>query len=71
MRFLARAVILTNGWKRGLRFLLARWCGPSRYDILPYLGAATGERQGEMFAIDAENDIDFLRRVLRVRRQVK
>jgi hypothetical protein len=23
-------------------------CGPSRYEILPYLGAATGERQGEM-----------------------
>lgn len=46
-------------------------CGPSRYDILPYLGAATGERQGELFAIDAEKDIDFLRRVLHVRRQVK
>ena len=46
-------------------------CGPSRYDVLPYLGAATGERQGEMFAIDAEQDIDFLRRVLHVRRQVK
>jgi integrase len=46
-------------------------CGPSRYEVLPYLGAATGERQGEMFAIDAEADIDFLRRVLHVRRQVK
>ncbi|HZR53648.1 MAG TPA: site-specific integrase [Streptosporangiaceae bacterium] len=46
-------------------------CGPSRYEILPYLGATTGERQGEMFAIDAEQDIDFLRRVLHVRRQVK
>jgi integrase len=46
-------------------------CGPSRYEILPYLGAATGERQGEMFAIDAERDIDYLRRVLHVRRQVK
>ena len=46
-------------------------CGPSRYEILPYLGAATGERQGEMFAIDAEQDVDFLRRVLHVRRQVK
>lgn len=46
-------------------------CGPSRYEILPYLGAATGERQGEVFAIDAEQDIDFLRRVLHVRRQVK
>ena len=46
-------------------------CGPSRYEILPYLGAATGERQGEMFAIDTDQDIDFLRRVIHVRRQVK
>jgi integrase len=46
-------------------------CGPSRYEILPYLGAATGERQGEMFALDAEQDIDWLRRVLHVRRQLK
>ena len=29
------------------------------------------ERQGEMFAIDAEKDIDYLRRVIHVRRQVK
>jgi integrase len=46
-------------------------CGPSRLEVLPYLGAATGERQGELFAIDAEQDIDFLRKVLHVRRQVK
>jgi integrase len=46
-------------------------CRPSRYEILPYLGAATGQRQGEMFAIDADQDIDFLRRVIHVRRQVK
>jgi integrase len=46
-------------------------CGPSRFEILPYLGAATGQRQGEIFAIDAERDIDFLRKVLHVRRQVK
>lgn len=46
-------------------------CGPSRYEVLPYLGATTGERQGEMFAVDAEQDIDFLRKVLHVRRQVK
>jgi len=46
-------------------------CGPSRYEMLPYLGATTGARQGEMFAIDAEQDIDFLRKVLHVRRQVK
>jgi integrase len=46
-------------------------CGQSRYDVLAYLGAATGQRQGEMFGIDAGRDIDFLRRVLHVRRQVK
>ncbi|HLX47820.1 MAG TPA: tyrosine-type recombinase/integrase [Streptosporangiaceae bacterium] len=46
-------------------------CAPSRYEILPYLGAATGARQGEMFAIDTERDIDFLRRIIHVRRQVK
>lgn len=46
-------------------------CGPSRYEILPFLGAATGMRQGEMFGIDAEKDIDYLRRVVHVRRQVK
>lgn len=46
-------------------------CGPSRYEILPYLGAATGQRQGELFAIDAEKDVDYLRRVIHVRRQVK
>ena len=46
-------------------------CGPSRYEVLPYLGATTGERQGEMFAIDAEKDIDYLRRLIHIRRQVK
>jgi len=46
-------------------------CEPSRYEILPYLGAATGQRQGELFAIDTGKDIDFLRKVLHVRRQVK
>jgi integrase len=46
-------------------------CGPSRYDVLPHLGAATGERQGEMFAIDVDKDLDFLRRMIRIRRQVK
>jgi integrase len=39
--------------------------------VLPYLGAATGQRQGELFGIDAKQDIDFLRRVIHVRRQVK
>jgi integrase len=31
----------------------------------------TGARQGELFAIDTEQDIDFLRKVVHVRRQVK
>lgn len=46
-------------------------CGPSRYGIIPWLGAGTGMRQGEMFALDARTDIDFLRRVIHVRREVK
>lgn len=46
-------------------------CGADRYEVIPQLGAGTGMRQGEMFAIDAETDIDFLRRIIHVRRQVK
>lgn len=46
-------------------------CRGSRYELLPYLGAATGLRQGELFGLDAGRDIDFLRRVIHVRRQVK
>lgn len=38
---------------------------------MPYLGAATAQRPGEMFASDVYRDIDFLRRVLHFRRQVK
>jgi len=41
-----------------------------RYSVLPYLGAGTGMRQGEMFGLAAD-DIDFLRRVIHVRRQVR
>jgi integrase len=41
-----------------------------RYAALVYLGAAAGLRQGEMFGLDVE-DIDFLRRVIHVRRQVR
>lgn len=46
-------------------------CGPSRYEILPKLGAATAMRQGEMLAIDVHKDLDFLRRVVHIRRQLK
>ncbi len=42
----------------------------ARYAVLPYLGAGTGMRQGEMFGL-AAGDIDFLRRVIHVRRQVR
>lgn len=45
-------------------------CVPSRYEILAWLGAATGARQGELFGI-AKGDVDFLRRVIHIRRQVK
>jgi integrase len=47
---------------------------PARHQIIPYLGSGTGQRQGEMFglAIDDEDpDVDFLRRVIHVRRQVR
>jgi integrase len=43
---------------------------PDRYAVLPYLGAGTGQRQGEMFG-QAVDDIDFLHRVVHVRRQVR
>lgn len=46
-----------------------------RYEIIPYLGAATGMRQGEMFGFAVEDigDPDFFRRQLlvQVRRQVR
>ena len=46
-----------------------------RYEIIPYLGAATGQRQGEMFGLAAEDigDPAFFRRKLLVQvcRQVK
>jgi integrase len=45
-------------------------CQPNRFDILPRLGMNTGMRQGELFGL-AVGDIDFLRRVITVRRQVK
>lgn len=38
--------------------------------VIPYLGAGTGQRQGEMFGLALE-DIDFLRRVVHVRCQVR
>jgi integrase len=42
----------------------------ARYAALPYLGAGTGMRQGELFAV-AVDDIDFLRRRVHIRRQVR
>jgi integrase len=41
-----------------------------RYSVLPWLGAGAGMRQGELFGL-AVDDIDFLRRVIHVRRQVR
>jgi integrase len=64
---------LAQTWTLGqLDSLAARL--PARHQIIPYLGAGTGQRQGEMFglAIDDEDpDIDFLRRVVHIRRQVR
>jgi integrase len=43
---------------------------PARYSVLPYLAAGAGMRQGELFGVAAA-DIDFLRKVIHVRRQVR
>jgi integrase len=43
---------------------------PRRFAVLPYLGAGTGMRQGEAFGL-AVDDIDFLHKVIHVRRQVR
>jgi integrase len=43
---------------------------PARLAALAYLGAGAGLRQGEMFGL-AVDDVDFLRRVIHVRRQVR
>lgn len=42
----------------------------ARYGTMTYLGAGCGHRQGELFGIALE-DIDFLARVVHVRRQVR
>ena len=42
----------------------------SRYEAMAYLGAGCGHRQGELFGV-ALPDVDFLRRVVHVRRQVR
>jgi len=43
---------------------------PEQYRLIPIIGAATGLRQGEIFALSPA-DFDFDERVIRVRRQVK
>lgn len=43
---------------------------PARHAVIPYVGAGTGMRQGEMFGL-AVDDVDFLRRTVHVRRQVR
>ena len=44
---------------------LPAWCA-----VVPYLGAAIGARQGEIFAL-AKSDVDFLRRTVNVGVQIK
>lgn len=43
---------------------------PGRYSAMVYLGGGCAHRQGEAFAI-AVDDIDFLQRVVHVRRQIR
>jgi integrase len=43
---------------------------PAWLAAVPYLGAAIGARQGELFAL-AKPDLDFLRRTVRVEAQIK
>jgi integrase len=43
---------------------------PARFSVLPYLGAGTGMRQGELFGVAVE-DVDFLRKVIHIRVQVR
>jgi integrase len=43
---------------------------PERFAVVPLLGADAGLRQGELFGLAVE-DVDFLRRTVRVVRQVK
>lgn len=45
------------------------WALPERHEALPVLLAGAGLRQGEAFGLAVE-DIDFLRRVIHLRRQV-
>jgi len=52
------------------RVLHVRAALPERYRILVTLGAGLGLRQGEIFGL-AVDDVDFLRRRVTVRRQVK
>ena len=52
------------------RVLAVRDALPDRYGILATLGAGLGVRQGEAFGLSPD-DVDFLRGVVTIRRQVK
>jgi integrase len=56
-------------WTRGQVDAMAAAL-PGRFAVLPYLGAGAGMRQGELFGLALE-DVDFMRRVIHVRRQVR
>src|SRR4029077_1593531 len=43
---------------------------PARYSVLPFFGASTGLRRGELLCL-AVDDIDFLRKTVRVDTQLK
>ena len=61
----ARVVPWPAAWGDGVREAL-----PARYEVLADLGAGLGLRQGEAFGLAAD-DIDFLHRVVHIRRQVR
>lgn len=44
---------------------------PARYAAQPYVAAGTGLRQGEVWGLEVDRHVDFLRREIRVEQQVK
>lgn len=43
----------------------------ARWSVVPDLGAGTGGRQGELFGVDVDESLDFLRRAVHIVRQIK
>jgi integrase len=45
--------------------------GTARWSVVPDLGTGTGGRQGELFGLDVDESLDFLRRAVHIVRQVR